>query len=208
MNDLYIIKGAVEKETCKVLARELRIIRDMILYPNHADKVKGDDIVENSFSWYAPAGLEALADVVIKDIVEEVTELKLYNCYSYGRISYHDAILPKHRDRASADVAVSLLVDTDHEWPLHIEVDNTDHEVIQDIGDMVIYNGNTMEHWREPFKGTEQIGAFMMYVTDKKRELEGRPLQGVPYDPHYDPNAMIDHLESCRKAHGVNPNEY
>ena len=52
MNDLYVIEGVIPKETCKVIARSFRITRDIVLFPNHNNKIRGDDIVENSFSWY------------------------------------------------------------------------------------------------------------------------------------------------------------
>ena len=84
MNDLYVIEGVIPKETCKVIARSFRITRDIVLFPNHNNKIRGDDIVENSFSWYSPLCMEALADVIVKDVVEDILEEKVYNSYSYG----------------------------------------------------------------------------------------------------------------------------
>jgi|TARA_B100000029_G_scaffold12301_1_gene13040 hypothetical protein len=203
MNDFHIIKGAVSEQTCKVIAKSFRITRDGVLFPHHEQKVRGDDIVENSFSWYAPLCFEALADQVVKGIVETTMGVELYNAYSYGRSSYHGAVLPRHRDRAASDYAVSCLIDTDCTWPLYFKIDGEEVEVRQEIGDMVIYNGNTIEHWREPFEGTEQLSAFMFYVKDKMREFEGRPLQGMPYNPQWDPNTIEQTLENLRAAHGV-----
>ena len=79
MNDFHIIKGAVSEQTCKVIAKSFRITRDGVLFPHHEQKVRGDDIVENSFSWYAPLCFEALADQVVKDIVETTMGVELYN---------------------------------------------------------------------------------------------------------------------------------
>ena len=55
----------------------------------------------------------------------------------------------------------------------------------------------------DPFEGTEQLSAFMFYVKDKYREFEGRPLQGMPYNPQWDPNTIPHTLENLRAAHGV-----
>tara|TARA_X000000368_G_scaffold366851_1_gene313871 strand:- start:427 stop:1044 length:618 start_codon:yes stop_codon:yes gene_type:complete len=202
MNDLYVVEGVIPKETCKVIARSFRITRDIVLYPNHDNKIRGDDIVENSFSWYSPLCMEALADVIVKDVIEDILKEKVYNSYSYGRVSYKGAILPKHRDRAASDYAVSMLIDSDREWPIYFN-NGEEHQVVQKPGDMVIYNGNTMEHWREPYEGTEYLSAFMFYVKDKIRELEGRPLQGMPFNPQHDPNTIEHTLKNFRDAHGV-----
>ncbi len=189
MNDLYVVENVISKETCKIIAKELRITRDCVLYPNHENKVRGDDIVENSFSFYSPLCMEALADAIVKDIVEDVTGDKLYNSYTYGRISYHNAILPKHRDGAKSDYSVSMLIDSDHEWPIYIN-NGEENKIVQKPGDMVIYNGNTSEHWREPYEGKEYLSSFMFFVKDKYREFEGRPLQGMPYVKENDPNLI------------------
>ena len=53
------------------------------------------------------------------------------------------------------------------------------------IGDMLIYAGCELEHWREPFQGNRYVHKFF-YITTmptahllKRILLDGRPLLGV-----------------------------
>ena len=185
MKDLIIVKKALSKDTCKLLARQFRMSREIICDLNPKMYDAGDDTVKKSFSWYAPLCFESLADTLIKDIIEEEVGHKLYVTYSYGRISYNGSILPKHIDRDESEYAVSCLIDTDRNWPIYFKVDGKDKKLKQEIGDIVIYKGTKLEHWRNPFLGTEQIGAFMFYVPEENKQLEndGRPFLGHPVKP-------------------------
>jgi len=185
MKDLIVVKKALSKETCVLLARQFRMSREILCDKNPGLYYHGDDIVKKSFSWYAPLCFESLADTLIKDIVEEKLGEKLYTTYSYGRISYNGSVLPKHIDRDESEYAVSCLIDTDRNWPIYFNVNGKEKKLKQEIGDIVIYRGTKLEHWRNPFLGTEQIGAFMFYVSDKNKHLknDGRPFLGYPVKP-------------------------
>ena len=151
MKDLIIVKKALSKDTCKLLARQFRMSREIICDLNPKMYDAGDDTVKKSFSWYAPLCFESLADTLIKDIIEEEVGHKLYVTYSYGRISYNGSILPIHIDRDESEYAVSCLIDTDRNWPIYFKVDGKDKKLKQEIGDIVIYKGTKLEHWRNPF---------------------------------------------------------
>ena len=182
MKDLFVVKKALSKDTCRLLARQFRMSRDILCHKNPELYYHGDNIVKKSFSWYAPLCFESLADTLVKDIVEETVGEKLYVTYSYGRISYNGAVLPKHLDRDESQYAVSCLIDTDRNWPIYFEVDGKDKKLKQDIGDIVIYKGTKLKHWRNEFLGTEQMSAFMFFVNEENRHLEndGRAFLGHP----------------------------
>ena len=78
MKDLIIVKKALSKDTCKLLARQFRMSREIICDLNPKMYDAGDDTVKKSFSWYAPLCFESLADTLIKDIIEEEVGHKLY----------------------------------------------------------------------------------------------------------------------------------
>ena len=53
------------------------------------------------------------------------------------------------------------------------------------VGDMLIYSGCELEHWREPFQGNICSQVFLHYnhangPFAKTNLLDGRPLLGVP----------------------------
>jgi hypothetical protein len=51
-------------------------------------------------------------------------------------------------------------------------------------GDMIIYKGCELLHWREPFQGNQHAQVFLHYNTKNKENnnyLDGRPLLAVPH---------------------------
>jgi hypothetical protein len=59
--------------------------------------------------------------------------------------------------------------------------------VLLEKGDMLIYPGNKLPHWRKgAFNGNEQIQAFIQYVdangTNADLKWDGRPAMGMPWD--------------------------
>ena len=185
-----IIKGAISKDTCRLLAREFRIARDLAMKANYSNRqIKSEDctnlnfpfhdeMVENSFSWYSPLCFEALSDTLIKDIVEKETQTAVFPTYSYARIYYTGAEMLPHIDRSSSEISVSLCVDVDantDSWNLFVKDKNSNIiEVVQEPGDIIIYKGHELAHWRNIYSGNEQINAFMFYVnaTGPRSELK------------------------------------
>jgi hypothetical protein len=55
--------------------------------------------------------------------------------------------------------------------------------LILDKGDIVVYKGMVSEHWREPYKGKQQIQIFMHYVDadgpHAEWSLDKRPMLGL-----------------------------
>ena len=58
-------------------------------------------------------------------------------------------------------------------------------EVKLETGDMLMYRGCELEHWREPFKG-ENCGQVFLHYNDKnsknakENKFDGRPIIGLP----------------------------
>jgi hypothetical protein len=198
---LQIVEGALDPKMCRLLAEEFRLIRNIALATNrlnpdyrHPDSKNidfpfADEMVENSFSWYSPVCFEALSNTVMKDIVEETIGDKVLPTYSYARIYSTDSKMKKHTDRTSSEFSVSCCLEIDNEtqWPLEFEMESGETiEIVQNPGDIVIYDGSKLPHWRKPFLGKEHINAFMFYVmaNGPRSELkyDTRPYLG--YGPH------------------------
>jgi len=192
-NKYLVVKNAVSEDVCKILAKEFKLLEDM------AHKLKlprgfgtddpvsatdsfpyNDGLIKNSFSWYSPLGFEALSEVIIKAEVENAVGAEVYPTYSYARIYYNGASMIKHTDRAASDFVVSCCIsidDTAAPWPIgFIDNNNTPVLVEQEPGDIVIYKGNEIAHWRDTYSGTEQIQCFLSYV------LKNGPKAGLRYD--------------------------
>ncbi|HVC29352.1 MAG TPA: SEC-C domain-containing protein [Gammaproteobacteria bacterium] len=135
---------------------------------------------------YADALSEALL-LDLKPRVERATGLELLPCYSYLRIYGNDAILPKHLDRPSCEISTSLTLGfkAPAPWPLCVQADGMDKSLALMPGDMLVYRGANVPHWRETFIGEYWVQTFLHYVdangqfTDFK--FDGRERIG-PFD--------------------------
>lgn len=182
-----LIKNAVSQETCKVLAEAFRINRDVIKYifPNESHE---DTLVKsNAFSWYSPIFFESLSTTIIKPAVENIVGEELWPTYSYARIYYNGAKMPRHVDRSASEYSVTMCVSVDqnHKWNIGVKTIHGENIYIdQSPGDIVIYKGNELEHWRDSYTGTEQINAFFFYVRKNGNRAElkydTRPHLGLP----------------------------
>ena len=97
--------------------------------------------------------------------MEEITDLTLLPTYAYFRVYRPGAILESHRDRPACEVSATLLVSTNSKesWPLFIEGER----IVQEPGEMAVYRGCEVEHWREPMTGlsnTFHVQLFVHYV--------------------------------------------
>lgn len=135
---------------------------------------------------YADAYSEMLL-LQLKPVMESVTGLSLLPCYSYLRIYAHGAQLQRHVDRPSCEVSTSLTLGFNAPgiWPLWVNADGEDKPISLAPGDMLVYRGADVPHWREPFQGEFWVQTFLHYVdangqyTDFK--FDGRERIG-PFD--------------------------
>jgi len=126
-----------------------------------------DTQVPNTYSNYADIVMETLL-CKIHPIMEEITSLKLTPNYSYARIYKEGDILKKHTDRFSCEISTTLNLGGDH-WPIFLKHNNKKIKVDLKPGDMLIYKGNILEHWREEFKGDHCAQVFLHYNNVKTK---------------------------------------
>ncbi|HET7922259.1 MAG TPA: SEC-C metal-binding domain-containing protein [Gammaproteobacteria bacterium] len=114
---------------------------------------------------YADAFTETLL-AQLKPVVEQVTGLKLLPCYSYLRIYGRGAVLEKHLDRPSCEISTSLTLgfNAPDIWPLCVNADGEDKILKLAPGDMLVYRGADVPHWRTPFEGEFWVQTFLHYV--------------------------------------------
>lgn len=185
--DGYVkIPNALTKNESSLLANAIYF--DSISNPN----IKGDSISRPTQAGYANPITESLL-VAMQNTVELATGLNLFPTYSYHRLYKPGDYLKKHKDRFACEISATVNLgyfynteDKDYTW--NIWVDGKEYVTLP--GDMVIYKGIELEHWRETFdapEGSWHAQAFLHYV-DANGEysdfaLDGRP--GVGYDGSY-----------------------
>jgi hypothetical protein len=146
-----------------------------------------DQQVPNTYSHYSDLVMETLLQYV-KPIMEINTGLKLSETYSYARIYKKGDTLARHRDRFSCEISTTLNLGGD-EWPIYLDPTGKEGQAGVKInlnpGDMLIYSGCELEHWREEFTGKDCGQVFLHYnkagtKSAKENYLDKRPLLGLP----------------------------
>jgi hypothetical protein len=121
--------------------------------------------VPNTYSHYADIAMETLL-LKLQPIMEKETGLKLNPNYSYARIYKKGDILKRHKDRFSCEISTTLNLGGDP-WPIYLEPSCKEGlkgiKVDLKSGDMLVYRGNELEHWREEFKGENCAQVFLHY---------------------------------------------
>jgi len=149
--------------------------------------VWNDSQVPNTYSHYADLVMETLLQEV-KPVMEKHTALKLSPTYSYARIYKSGDILKRHKDRYSCEISTTLNLGGDP-WPIYLDptgkVGQAGVKVELDPGDMLIYSGCDLEHWREEFNGKDCAQVFLHYNKKgsklaKENEFDKRPFLGLP----------------------------
>jgi len=146
-----------------------------------------DTQIPNTYSHYGDLAMETLL-VKILPIMCKITELDLVPCYSYARIYKKGDELKRHKDRPSCEISTTLNLGGD-QWPIFLEPSGEQgkpgEQVNLNPGDMLIYKGTLVEHWRPPFEGNDCCQVFLHY-NDKNGRFgtsnlnDGRPLLGLP----------------------------
>ena len=146
-----------------------------------------DDQVPNTYSHYADLAMETLLEEV-KPVMEKHTGLKLSPTYTYARIYKKGDELKRHKDRYTCEVSTTLNLGGDP-WPIYLDptgkVGQAGIKVDLKPGDMLIYSGCDLEHWREEFTGKNCGQVFLHYNKKgskmaKENENDTRPFLGLP----------------------------
>ena len=149
--------------------------------------VWNDQQVPNTYSHYGDMAMETLLEKV-KPVMEKHTGLKLSPTYSYARIYKKDDILTRHKDRYSCEISTTLNLGGD-DWPIYLDPTGKKGQAGVKVslkpGDMLIYSGCDLEHWREEFNGKDCGQVFLHYnkansKAAKENYLDKRAVLGLP----------------------------
>jgi len=146
-----------------------------------------DEQIPNTYSQYSNIAMETLM-LKCQPKMEEVTGLKLYPAYTYARIYKKGDVLKRHKDRFSCEISTTMNLGGDP-WPIYLEPSGETNKkgIKVDLkpGDMLVYSGCELEHWRNKFKGKECIQVFLHYNNRKTlgardNMFDKRPHLGLP----------------------------
>ena len=207
-NKYQVLRNAISKDLAAFCYKYLQIsaeadhwmLNNGVTHPGN--KLVGnfnDPQVPNSYAKYADRVMETLLVDTIK-VMQKKTGLKLVPTYSYTRLYRTGNILKRHKDRPSCEISTTLNLGGDP-WPILIDPTGSDNvideyknihkpgapkgvEVNLKPGDMLIYSGCELEHWREPFQGKLCGQVFLHYNHAdgrfaKSNLYDKRPMLGI-----------------------------
>jgi len=191
-----VLRGAISKELASFVysyflkkRQVARFLFDQKYISPFTDYwgVWNDEQVPNSYSHYSDTAMETLLES-LRAKMEKETGYKLNETYSYARIYKTGDILHRHKDRYSCEVSTTLNLGGDP-WPLYLDPTGKKGQagikVDLEPGDMLIYSGCDLEHWREAFAGKDCGQVFLHYNDAKKKtakvnKFDKRPFLGLP----------------------------
>jgi hypothetical protein len=184
--DLYeVVRGAVPPEQLQHMDIEFELIKKLqYMQGGQSEENKfmfGDSQVTNSFAYYSALCFEALS-LQLQPLMEEITGKKLYPTYTYARIYYNGATMAIHKDRPSCQFSSTVNISIDEEpWEIWFETLNGEHKAVKLWpGDLIVYKGDTLNHWRDAYQGQRHTQAFLHYV-DKNGNYRDYKWDHRPY---------------------------
>jgi len=195
-NKYEVLKGVIGKELSKFcftyFSNKRKVARFLFdqKYISPFTEYYGvwnDNQVPNTYSHYGDIVMETLLQQV-KPIMEKHTKLKLSETYSYARIYKKGDVLARHKDRYSCEISTTLNLGGDN-WPIYLDptgkTGQAGIKVDLEPGDMLIYSGCDLEHWREEFTGKDCAQVFLHYNKNgsklaKENKFDKRPFLGLP----------------------------
>jgi len=195
-NKYKILRGAISKELASFVysyflkKREVaRFLFDQRYISPFTEYLGtwNDPQVPNTYSHYSDTAMETLLEV-LRAKMEKETNYKLNETYSYARIYKTGDVLHRHKDRYSCEVSTTLHLGGDP-WPIYLDPTGKKGQagipVDLEPGDMLIYSGCELEHWREPFEGKDCAQVFLHYnnakaKSAKENKFDKRPMLGLP----------------------------
>lgn len=180
---------------------------------------RNDDQMPGTPSVYADPMMETLLEA-LRPHVEQATSLHLYPTYTYFRVYKPEDVLPKHTDRPSCEISLTLSLgyQAKKPWPIWIDGPSGAASVDLNPGDALLYRGIECAHWRTAFDGDHAAQVFLHYVDrngpnaewrfDKRERLNSFPhltktqsrflFRGLPVLPPTYPRAQTGKVKANR----------
>ena len=189
-----VIKKAISKHIAEFLFNYFLIRKQVLLTfrdlkfisdKDHTFGEMGDGQTgKDTFCLYGDVAGDTLL-LKLQSLMEKTTGIKLQPNNSYMRVYVKGDELKRHTDRFSCEISTTLNLGGS-KWPIYLEPSGKKGKrgvrIDLDPGDMLIYKGCILEHWRNKFKGKECVQVFLHYnrVSSKTDLYDSRPHVGLP----------------------------
>ena len=163
-NGYCIVKNAISNEL-RDFVTQYALFDEMQDYSPEGSN--GAITVPDAHSKYVDPAMESML-LHLHSIIEENTGLSVHPTYSYYRVYRNGDSLKAHKDRPSCEISATLCFnydydDTEYQYPIFMD----GRRVVLYPGDLVIYRGCDLNHWRESFEhpiDAWHVQGFFHYV--------------------------------------------
>ena len=155
------------------------------------DSEKFDEQAPFSHSFYADPLVETILDSSC-EVLSKISGVDLLPTYTYTRLYAKGEELVIHRDRESCQISATLALGLPKGEDINpIYFSRTENiedakEILLNPGDLCLYRGCDLYHWRPPFTQKWYLQAFLHYVDAngpyKDNLYDGRPTLGRQKD--------------------------
>jgi|TARA_E500000318_G_scaffold33451_1_gene33012 hypothetical protein len=195
-NNYIVLTEALSKEVASLLFMYLKnkketwkyLLKKKLVSPfEHIHGTFNDPKVPNTFSIYGDVLMDTMM-IRLQPHLESITGLTLVPTYTYTRLYKYGDILRRHKDRDSCEISFTLNLGGDS-WPIFLEPTGEKGKkgvsINLNAGDLLVYRGVHLEHWREMFEGNECGQVFCHYNDlngpfQNSNLFDKRPMIGLP----------------------------
>lgn len=166
----------------------VKFIQEYFFVRVNAQQYVIDSQAPFSYSFYADPLIETILAKSCKPL-SELVGLKLLPQYTYTRLYKEKDELVIHRDRPSCEISATLalgLPDGEEINPIYFSENEDGSDAIEiklNPGDLCLYRGCDLYHWRPPFENSWYLQAFLHYVDGngpyKDQLYDCRPFLGM-----------------------------
>ena len=208
MGNYKVVKQAINFELSNFLFNYFLLKREAVEHMYNTNMIYDtgmlgtwkDEQIPNTYSIYGDPTFDTLLMKVLP-IMKRETGLEVVPTYSYARIYKRGDILKRHKDRPSCEISTTIHLGGD-QWSIFIDPTGSNNVIDEyknihkpnapkgvkvdlDIGDMLVYSGCELEHWREQFQGNVCVQVFLHYnhvngQFAEKNKFDKRPMLGIP----------------------------
>lgn len=166
----------------------VKFIQEYFFVRVNAQQYVIDSQAPFSYSFYADPLIETILAKSCNPI-SELVGLKLLPQYTYTRLYKEKDELVIHRDRPSCEISATLalgLPDGEEINPIYFSENEDGSDAVEiklNPGDLCLYRGCDLYHWRPPFENSWYLQAFLHYVDGngpyKDQLYDGRQFLGM-----------------------------
>lgn len=166
------LSNVIDKNDCDTLTKYMFSLHEK-------GETRKDEQCPLSDSIYGCDAFDEIAVRIIEPLSKQVG-INLSPTYTYSRIYRKGETLTPHVDRPSCEVSATLTLGFDPDsaiWPIFFDTQKHTPITIEQ-GDLVLYKGCDVAHWREEYKGEWQVQVFFHFVKsdgdNKHLKYDGR----------------------------------